>query len=136
MGRHLSTEIKCSSSNEEDYKNYISHFALVNQFDFVFWSGDLNYRIHATLEEVEDFLKADRLDTLQKLDQLEHVKLCTPFRGFLEGPLNFPPTYKLYPNSGKFQVRVEAYRWVCDCAIVVLLLTVLTSGTSFSFYSC
>jgi hypothetical protein len=102
LGRHPSTEIKCSASNEEDYKNYISHFALVNQFDFVFWSGDLNYRIHATLEEVEDYLKRDCLDTLHKLDQLENVKLCTPFHGFSEGPLNFPPTYKLFPNTGKF----------------------------------
>lgn len=134
LGRHPSAEIKCSTSNEEDYKNYISHFALANQFDFVFWSGDLNYRIHASLEEVEDLLKGDRLDTLQKLDQLEHVKLCTPFRGFLEGPLNFPPTYKLYPNSGRFHVKVEAYRWVYDCTIVALSLTQLTSTFSFSFY--
>ncbi len=129
LGRHPSTKIRCSASNEEDYRNYISHFSLVNQFDFVFWSGDLNYRIHATLEEVEDFLKRDRLDTLHKLDQLENVKLCTPFRGFLEGPLNFSPTYKLFPNTGKFQLRFESSR-------LVPLFFIINSFNQRRFPSC
>jgi hypothetical protein len=105
LGKRPSTETLSSLSEEEEYAKYISHFALVNQFDFVFWSGDLNYRIHGTLEEVEELLQKDCYAALHQMDQLEHVKLCTPFRGFLEGPLHFRPTYKLLPSSGAFLKR-------------------------------
>jgi len=80
-----------------------SRTSLEKQFDFVFWSGDMNYRIHSSLQEVEELLRRNCHRELYQMDQLENVKWCTPsFFGFSEGPVNFRPTYKLVTNSGEF----------------------------------
>jgi len=79
-----------------------SRTSLEKQFDFVFWSGDMNYRIHSSLQEVEELLRRNCHRELYQMDQLENVKWCTPsFFGFSEGPVNFRPTYKLVTNSGE-----------------------------------
>ena len=76
---------------------------LHKQFDFVFWFGDLNFRINGTREVVDRFLELDmhrnllNSDQLTQLMQLEHMA----FDGFLEGPVNFRPTYKFNKGLGK-----------------------------------
>ena len=70
-------------------------------FDFVFWSGDMNYRIHSSREIVDELLERNRHNKLLQMDQLRIMKTYNPiFRGFSEGPVNFRPTYKFDSNSG------------------------------------
>lgn len=64
--------------------------------DAVFWLGDLNYRINASPEDVALWIEDRDWESLRNADQLrEQMHKCDAFRGFYEGKLAFPPTYKL-----------------------------------------
>ncbi len=72
---------------------------LVERFDRVFWFGDLNYRINGNRKMVEDLIRKAYNEVLVANDQLMTVKReGKVFRGFLEGALNFLPTYKFDDN--------------------------------------
>jgi phosphatidylinositol-bisphosphatase/inositol-1,4,5-trisphosphate 5-phosphatase len=65
-------------------------------FDYVFFAGDLNYRIDAKDQQTQDFLNEKNYQALLSNDQLaqEKVKEDSVFKGFEEGEINFAPTYK------------------------------------------
>ncbi|MES1916576.1 MAG: hypothetical protein MHM6MM_008391 [Cercozoa sp. M6MM] len=71
--------------------------------DFLFWAGDLNYRINLDFATVHHLLGQDDIAELIKYDQLnqERRKQAT-FVGFSEGVLPFAPTYKYLPNTEKY----------------------------------
>ncbi|XP_019331841.2 synaptojanin-1 isoform X1 [Alligator mississippiensis] len=63
--------------------------------DYIFWCGDFNYRIDLPNEEVKDLIRQQNWDSLLAGDQLVNQKNSGQiFRGFLEGKINFAPTYK------------------------------------------
>ncbi|XP_014749213.1 PREDICTED: synaptojanin-1 isoform X2 [Sturnus vulgaris] len=63
--------------------------------DYIFWCGDFNYRIDLPNEEVKDLPQQQNWDALIAGDQLINQKNSGQiFRGFLEGKINFAPTYK------------------------------------------
>ncbi|XP_068000618.1 synaptojanin-1 isoform X4 [Melanerpes formicivorus] len=63
--------------------------------DYIFWCGDFNYRIDLPNEEVKDLIRQQNWDALIAGDQLINQKNSGQiFRGFLEGKINFAPTYK------------------------------------------
>ncbi|XP_070773429.1 synaptojanin-1 [Enoplosus armatus] len=68
---------------------------LLYSHDYVFWCGDFNYRISQPNEEVKDLIKQQNWDALTAGDQLLDQKNAgLIFRGFIEGKLDFAPTYK------------------------------------------
>ncbi|CAJ1063882.1 synaptojanin-1 isoform X11 [Xyrichtys novacula] len=68
---------------------------LLYSHDYVFWCGDFNYRISLPNEEVKDLIKQQSWDALMAGDQLLDQKNAgLVFRGFIEGKLDFAPTYK------------------------------------------
>uniref|UniRef100_A0A8C6P170 phosphoinositide 5-phosphatase n=1 Tax=Nothobranchius furzeri TaxID=105023 RepID=A0A8C6P170_NOTFU len=68
---------------------------LLYSHDYVFWCGDFNYRISLPNEEVKDLIKQQNWDALTAGDQLlEQKNTGMIFRGFIEGMLDFAPTYK------------------------------------------
>uniref|UniRef100_A0A673B658 Synaptojanin-1 n=1 Tax=Sphaeramia orbicularis TaxID=375764 RepID=A0A673B658_9TELE len=68
---------------------------LLYSHDYVFWCGDFNYRISLPNEEVKELIKQQNLDALTAGDQLLDQKNAgLIFRGFIEGKLDFAPTYK------------------------------------------
>ncbi|GAA6223836.1 synaptojanin-1 isoform X8 [Lates japonicus] len=68
---------------------------LLDSHDYVFWCGDFNYRISLPNEEVKDLIKQQNWDALTAGDQLLDQKNAgLVFRGFIEGKLDFAPTYK------------------------------------------
>ncbi|XP_070838343.1 synaptojanin-1 isoform X2 [Chaetodon trifascialis] len=68
---------------------------LLYSHDYVFWCGDFNYRISLPNEEVKELIKQQNLDALTAGDQLLDQKNAgLVFRGFIEGKLDFAPTYK------------------------------------------
>ena len=68
---------------------------LLDCFDNVFWSGDMNYRINGTRQVVDVLLSRGMHGVLVNNDQLSlAMKTNAAFEGFSEGPLNFKPTYK------------------------------------------
>ncbi|VDM33609.1 unnamed protein product, partial [Hydatigera taeniaeformis] len=71
-----------------DKRSVLSH-------DYVFWFGDLNYRINRPNEEVKALVARSAWSELHCSDQLlVQRKANAVFKGFSEGPLNFAPTYK------------------------------------------
>ncbi|MGH0120517.1 UNVERIFIED_CONTAM: hypothetical protein FKN15_016363 [Acipenser sinensis] len=79
-----------------------SHFAagqsqgrLLYSHDYIFWCGDFNYRIDLPNEEVKELIRQQNWDALTTGDQLVNQKNAGQiFKGFLEGKIDFPPTYK------------------------------------------
>ncbi|MFT7818485.1 synaptojanin-1 isoform X7 [Arapaima gigas] len=68
---------------------------LLYSHDYVFWSGDFNYRINLPNEEVKDLIRQQNWEALTAADQLLDQKNAGHiFRGFIEGQIDFPPTYK------------------------------------------
>jgi len=72
------------------------------EHEYVFWLGDLNYRLDEEVEIVEIFerLYNETWETLRLQDQL-HLERNKKnvFHGFNEGLLSFPPTYKYQPGK-------------------------------------
>ncbi|XP_065114086.1 synaptojanin-1 isoform X6 [Paramisgurnus dabryanus] len=68
---------------------------LLYSHDYVFWCGDFNYRISLPNEEVKELIKQQNWEALVGGDQLvEQKNAGQVFRGFIEGKLDFAPTYK------------------------------------------
>ncbi|XP_053561148.1 synaptojanin-1 [Bombina bombina] len=68
---------------------------LLFSHDYVFWCGDFNYRIDLPNEEVKEMIRNHNWDSLILGDQLINQKNNGQvFRNFLEGKVNFAPTYK------------------------------------------
>lgn len=62
---------------------------------FLFWYGDLNYRIALPRSRIFDLLAASNYAELLANDQLNAQRqLGTAFSEFAEGPVNWPPTYR------------------------------------------
>ncbi|CAM6081680.1 unnamed protein product [Calypogeia fissa] len=63
--------------------------------DLLIWTGDLNYRIDLSYEEVISLIKKEQLDTLLLKDQLRYeMANGRTFQGLREGAIRFSPTYK------------------------------------------
>ncbi|CAF1020786.1 unnamed protein product [Adineta steineri] len=77
--------------------------------DHIFFLGDFNYRLTIPRTQVEQFVKANAYKQLLEYDQLkkEHTE-GRVFREFLEGPVNFPPTYKYDVNSDEYDTSEKA----------------------------
>lgn len=84
--------------------------------DFLFWMGDLNYRLEEEDEKVRKMIKAGDYNGLLAHDQLyDQMKKKLAFDSFLESPITFSPTYKYIKNTNEYvpvtQNRIPAY---CD----------------------
>ncbi|XP_064600325.1 synaptojanin-1-like [Liolophura sinensis] len=67
----------------------------LHSHDYVFWTGDFNYRIDLSNEEVKSLIDSENWSALQACDQLNVQRhLGNVFQGFNEGKTNFAPTYK------------------------------------------
>jgi len=90
---------------------------ITNQFDHLFWIGDLNYRIELPREEVMEFIAEKNWNALLRRDQLKReIEQNTAFMNFEEEIIVFKPTYKFSIGSSseyseEKPVRVPAW---CD----------------------
>lgn len=74
------------------------------------WLGDLNYRIDSSLsvEAVNEQVDSGDFSVLRAMDQLNMERDDgRVFEGFLEGVLEFPPTYKFNPKTDEYERRPE-----------------------------
>jgi len=81
-----------------------------NDHEIIIWLGDLNYRIDSSVpdEDIFQLLEMGRIDELAELDQLNIEKdKGAVFRGFHEGILRFPPTYKFIRGTDVYDQRPE-----------------------------
>eukprot|EP00668_Euglena_longa_P017057 GGOE01021389.1.p1 GENE.GGOE01021389.1~~GGOE01021389.1.p1 ORF type:complete len:970 (+),score=249.66 GGOE01021389.1:46-2955(+) len=73
---------------------------LLHAFDYLFWFGDLNYRLNMPRPDVMKCIKAKDYAKLMETDQLElEMKKKLVFQGFETSTPAFPPTYKYIPGK-------------------------------------
>ncbi|KAF5363758.1 hypothetical protein D9756_001104 [Leucocoprinus leucothites] len=91
---------------------------MVLDHELVFFHGDLNYRIDHRRDAIIAAVRANDLSSLYQHDQLlrevKYNRGCR-LRGFSEGPLTFPPTYKYDRRSNEYDTseKHRAPAW-CD----------------------
>nr|ABR16678.1 unknown [Picea sitchensis] len=105
----------------------VQNIDLLNQFNHVFWMGDLNYRLDFTgMEEnpispqrrfwhkkVKQIMTGEYKDMLQ-YDELSREKSASRvLHGFNEGSINFPPTFKMQKDSTNTYSQKRMPAW-CD----------------------
>ncbi|XP_078523390.1 phosphatidylinositol 4,5-bisphosphate 5-phosphatase A [Lissotriton helveticus] len=77
--------------------------------DVVFWFGDLNFRIEDyDMHFVKYAIDNSKLGLLLEKDQLTMAKSTEHvLKGFLEGPLKFPPTYKFDVGTNNYDTSAK-----------------------------
>ncbi|XP_067646782.1 inositol polyphosphate 5-phosphatase E isoform X2 [Eurosta solidaginis] len=94
---------------------------VTQNFDNVFWCGDLNFRLSEPREKLLEWIQNTKFPLPSHLphgymhtDQLSSVLADgAAFRGFMEANITFPPTYKYDPGTQHFDTsskqRAPAY---------------------------
>lgn len=100
---HMAADQKYFYQRVSDYKAISqTRFGLskqyskvINEHDFVFWFGDMNWRIDVTYEQAIRLIRDKNFGEMYKYDQLMRAQRDNlAFIGFLEEAITFPPTYK------------------------------------------
>eukprot|EP00301_Raphidiophrys_heterophryoidea_P027964 c9916_g1_i1.p1 GENE.c9916_g1_i1~~c9916_g1_i1.p1 ORF type:complete len:956 (-),score=221.07 c9916_g1_i1:356-3223(-) len=88
---------------------------LTQQFHYLFWLGDLNYRIDIPRSKAIGHIARSELNVLHQHDQLaKEMSAGRVFSGFSEGTLNFTPTYRYERGSREFSAKKNQTPSYCD----------------------
>ncbi len=87
--------------------------------DYLFWQGDLNYRIDFCFEETVEEIKNNNIALLLAKDQLLRQKqLNNIFNGFQEPQINFFPTYRRIKGTDEYSNKKNQSPSWCDRVMV------------------
>ncbi|XP_072404659.1 type II inositol 1,4,5-trisphosphate 5-phosphatase isoform X3 [Chiloscyllium punctatum] len=128
VNSHLAAHTEECDRRNQDYKDICTRMRFIQstlpltsltimKHDMIIWLGDLNYRIcHPDVEVIKKLIALKDYQKLFKYDQLsKHMEESGVFQGFMEGPINFQPTYKYDIGSDNWDTsekcRVPAW---CD----------------------
>lgn len=120
IGCHLAAHEKNLEQRNRQYSAIVKALKMgmprcdvLNQFDHVIWCGDFNYRITASQEEALTLIEHKNLPKLLMTDQLLVSRAKSEvFLDHTEGPITFPPTFKLGDNCHRYD-RQRTPSW-CD----------------------
>ncbi|KAM7383156.1 hypothetical protein PAMP_002836 [Pampus punctatissimus] len=128
VNSHLAAHIEEYERRNQDYKDICSRLQFrqldptqpprtIMKHDVVLWIGDLNYRISdLDVDSVKELIDKKHFEMLHSHDQLKRqIDEEAVFVGFVEGEIDFQPTYKYDTGSDKWDTsekcRVPAW---CD----------------------
>ncbi|KAM4601381.1 type II inositol 1,4,5-trisphosphate 5-phosphatase isoform 2-T2 [Polymixia lowei] len=125
VNSHLAAHIEEYERRNQDYRDICSRLQFrhtdppltIMRHNVVLWLGDLNYRISdLEVENVKDLITKKDFETLHNHDQLKRqIDEEAVFVGFVEGEIDFQPTYKYDTGSDAWDTsekcRVPAW---CD----------------------
>lgn len=81
---------------------------LFNEFSYVFWFGDLNFRLTGDDEpnHIKELIENDKLDGLIQRDQLSMIRRQGSAFARLEERLPaFPPTFKFEHGTSDYDMK-------------------------------
>ncbi|KAK9820598.1 hypothetical protein WJX72_012152 [[Myrmecia] bisecta] len=82
--------------------------SVTDEFDVTVWVGDFNYRVEGNRRVVDLAMRERMWEVLRHNDQLRREKAKgRVFKGFEEGVLDFPPTYKFDPNTDTYDTSAK-----------------------------
>ncbi|XP_066261880.1 phosphatidylinositol 4,5-bisphosphate 5-phosphatase A-like isoform X1 [Euwallacea similis] len=114
VNSHLSAHDNQLKDRVEDYNSiikdqdfHVPETLKILYHDYVFWMGDLNFRLmeeyERTSEEIERSVLKKDLKKLLEQDQLRHVmRKGEAFSEFIEKDPDFPPTFKFDVGSNNY----------------------------------
>nr|XP_043889671.1 type II inositol 1,4,5-trisphosphate 5-phosphatase isoform X2 [Solea senegalensis] len=128
VNSHLAAHIEEYERRNQDYKDICSRLQFrqldptlppltIMKHNVVLWIGDLNYRItDLEVSNVKELIGKKDFETLHNYDQLKRqIDEEAVFVGFVEGDIDFQPTYKYDTGTDKWDTsekcRVPAW---CD----------------------
>ncbi|XP_077987739.1 phosphatidylinositol 3,4,5-trisphosphate 5-phosphatase 1-like isoform X2 [Glandiceps talaboti] len=98
-------------------------YEISSAFHYLFWFGDLNYRLDGDVQGILRAICEKRYDELLRMDQLKKVQHREQaFTGFVEEDIYFPPTYRyrrgrdkeyVWEKVKKTGTRINVPSW-CD----------------------
>lgn len=86
----------------------------LNSHEYLFWCGDFNYRVDMDRDEIKEFIKQGDYESILKNDQLKkQQEEGNVFKNFIEGEINFAPTYKydLFSDDYDTSEKCRAPAW-------------------------
>ncbi|KAJ8918742.1 hypothetical protein NQ315_015062 [Exocentrus adspersus] len=86
----------------------------LNSHEYLFWCGDFNYRIDLDKEELKELIRQGDFQTILQYDQLKkQQEEGNVFKNFIEGDINFAPTYKydLFSDDYDTSEKCRAPAW-------------------------
>ncbi len=84
-------------------------FFVVENISYLFFFGDLNFRIENSIENVKELIVKQDFNKLLEYDQLKQIlkKNGTSFNNFKEMQIKFPPTYKFDLNTNNYDTSAK-----------------------------
>lgn len=120
INSHLSAHEHMNEARKQEYSKIVDSylkFADQSCYDYLFFFGDLNFRIENSIENVKELIVKQDFNKLLEYDQLKQIlkKNGTSFNNFKEMQIKFPPTYKFDLNTNNYDTsakkRIPSY---CD----------------------
>lgn len=88
---------------------------MIHQFDYLFWCGDLNYRVNMEREQALNLIETNQMEKLFTHDQLQQeMKENRVFSGFFEEPITFKPTYRYNRGNRTYSSEKSRVPSWCD----------------------
>lgn len=127
VNSHLAAHQHRVEDRNQNYKQIVQNLRVGNfhsheppldihtSFDYLFWFGDLNYRLDSGFETACEKSEQRLFKEMFLKDQLHQERLLNhAFSGFHEGEINFPPTYRYARGECKYtSEKMRTPSW-CD----------------------
>jgi hypothetical protein len=122
IGSHLAAHQEKVSDRNSDYREIINgikplngQYDATNETQYVFWMGDLNYRLDIDRPQAIAMIQKGRLEELYQHDQLaKERKEGKVFCGFNEAKIVFNPTYKYERGNRNYTEEKQRVPSWCD----------------------